>query len=254
MRFLARRTRLRALLVVVVALGSAACGQNGVFRPEYEYEEEIYLALDGTATVNVNASVAALVALRGADLDPDPRARIDRDEVRELFQGPGVEGVRISLSRRDGRRFVHASIDVADLRRIAAIAPFAWSTYRLDRRGDVFEYRQVVGDTPAREVPDVGWTGAEQVNFKMHLPSEVVFHNSPSGVERGNIIEWQQPLAARLEGEPVEIEVHLESETILYSTLLLFGATVLLAALTFALIIWWVARRGPDQVARGSAS
>ena len=37
------------------------------FREPPEYQEEIYLSLDGTATVNVNASVASLVALRGVN-------------------------------------------------------------------------------------------------------------------------------------------------------------------------------------------
>ena len=43
---------------------SAACN---VFTPKYEYEEEIYLRLDGSATVNVNASVASLVPDSVAD-------------------------------------------------------------------------------------------------------------------------------------------------------------------------------------------
>jgi hypothetical protein len=82
----------------------------------------------------------------------------------------------------------------------------------------------------------------------MHLPSEIVFHNT-TGVERGNILEWRQPLADRLRGVPLDIEAHLETDTILYSTLRLFGVTVVAAALTFVLVIWWVARRGRDPVA-----
>ena len=242
------RGSLRASLLFLMCVLATACGANGVFRPEYEYEEEVYLALDGSATVNVNASVAALVALRGASLDPNPRARLDRDAVRALFSAEGTD-VSVSLSRRDGRRFVHVSIDVPDVRQIPRLAPLAWSSYRFDRRGDVFEFRQVLGASAARDVGDVNWTGQELVNFKMHLPSEVVFHNATSGVERGNILEWQQSLADRLQGVPLELEVHLEPESILYTTLLLFGGTVVAAALMFALIIWWVARRGRDTEA-----
>ena len=51
-------------------------------------------------------------------------------------------------------------------------------------------------------------------------------------------------LAARLAGEPIEIEVQMEPESILYSTLILFGMTIVAAALTFAVVIWMVARRG----------
>jgi hypothetical protein len=234
------------VLALVLAVLASACG-GGLLKKEYEYEEELYLSLDGSAQVNVNASIAALVALRGADFDVDPRARIDRGTLRALFAGPGVTVFTPTLSRRDGRRFVHVRIDVDDIRQLSRVAPFSWSTYRLDRQGDTFTYRQVVGRPAAGPVDDVGWTGAEAVVFKMHLPSRIDWHNAPSReVRRGNILEWEQPLQARLQGEPLDLEVHLQPETILYTTLLLFGATILAAAAAFAAVIWWLVRRGGD--------
>ena len=230
-------------VVFLCAVVSGACAGRGVFKPEYEYEEELYLALDGSATLNVNASVASLVALRGFALDPDPRARIDRAAVRALFEGPGVGVSKVSLSRRDGRRFVHVSLDVTDVRRLSALAPFAWSSYRFDRQGDVMEFRQVVGPSTGKPV-NAGWTGQELVAFRMHLPSEIPFHNSPGGLQRGNILAWSQPLAARLQGAPLDLQVQLEPESILYTTLLLFGSTIVAAALAFALLLWWIVRRG----------
>lgn len=241
----------RACFVVAFAcaLVTSACAGRGVFKPEYEYEEELYLALDGSATLNVNASVASLVALRGFRLDPDPRARLDRGAVRALFEGPGADVSKVSLSRRDARRFVHVSIEVSDVRRLATLAPFAWSSYRFDREGDIVEFRQTVGRSAGQQV-NAGWTGRELVAFRIHLPSEIPFHNSPGGVQRGNILEWKQPLADRLKGAPLDLQVQLEPESILYSTLLLFGSSVVAAAVTFALLIWWVARRGrQDEMA-----
>ena len=70
----------------------------------------------------------------------------------------------------------------------------------------------------------------------MHLPSEIVFHNAPSGqVERGNILEWEQPLSERLEGAPLDIRVQLEPTSILAQTLLLFGSTIVAALATLVL-------------------
>jgi hypothetical protein len=216
-------------------------------KREYEYEEELYLSLDGSAQLNVHASVASLVALRGADLNVDPRARVDREDVRALFQAPGVETSTPTFSRRDGRRFVHVRVEVADLRQLHRLAPFSWSTYRLERQGDTFEYRQVVGPSAGKSVNSVQWTGHEVVAFRMHLPSRVDSHNAPSRrTERGNIIEWEQPLADRLNGKPLQIEVRMEPETILYTTLLLFGTTVAAAAAALAAVIWWAVRRGGD--------
>jgi hypothetical protein len=242
----------QAVLIVALAtaaLVSASCGggTGGVFKKQYEYEEELYLALDGSATVNVNASLAALVALRGATFNLEPRARLDRDRVRAFFAGPGVEVTRVSLSRRDGRRFVHVGLDVRDVRRLSAVAPFAWSTYRLTRQGEVVEFHQVVGASAKKAVGDVGWTGGELVAFRMHLPSRIPFHNSPFAIRRGNILEWEQPLAERLIGEPMDLQVQMEPRSILYSTLLLFGGTIVAAAITFAVVIWWVARKGRHQ-------
>lgn len=229
-------------LVIALAVAASAC--RGVIKPEYEYEEELYLGLDGSATLYVNASVAALVALRGADLDVDARARFDRTRVRALFEGPNVRVSTPTSSRRNGRRFVHVRVDAQRLADLQALAPFAWSSYALARRGDVIAFRQVVGAASGKTVGDVGWTGDELVAFRMHLPSRIPYHNSKETVQRGNILEWEQPLQARLAGTPLEIEAHLETESILSRTLLLFASTIVAAALGFAVVLWWIARKG----------
>ena len=231
-------------LALVVAFALPGCG-GGILKPEYEYEEELYLSLDGSAEVNINTSIAALVALHDAPLDVDPRTRIDRAQVRGLFSAPGVEVSTPTFSRRDGRRFVHIRLTVADLRQLSRVAPLSWSTYRFDRKGETFEYRQLVGGPAAASAVAGGLTGGETVAFRLHVPSEINWHNTPSRkVERGNILVWTQPLADRLKGEPVDLEVHMQPETILYTTLMLFASTIVAAAAAFALVIWWVARRG----------
>jgi hypothetical protein len=236
--------RSRVAFAVVVSLMLSACGGRLV-KKQYEYEEELYLALDGTATLNVNASVPALVALRGADLNPSSRARFERDRIRAFYQGPGVTVTAVSSSRRYGRRFVHVSMDVNDVRSLPRLAPFAWSTYRFAREGDAFEFKQVVGSGTGKSVENVGWDGSELVGFRMHVPSRISYHNAPSRrTERGNILEWEQSLADRLRGTPVDIDVQMETQSILARTLLLFGAMIVAAFATLAAIIWWVARRG----------
>jgi|SoiMetStandDraft_5_1073268.scaffolds.fasta_scaffold18204_2 hypothetical protein len=237
---IARRVLVCAVLCCSVI--AAACGGR-ILKPQYEYEEEIYLDLDGSATLNLNASVPALVALRGVDLPTDPHERLDRQKVRALFTRPGSD-VTLSLSRRDGRRFVHVSVKVDDVAQLATIPPFAWSTYRFEHTADRIDYHQIVGAPTAREVGNVGWDGTEVTAFRMHLPSEILFENSDEAVLRGNILEWEQPLAARLRGEPLDMRVQMAPESILYTTLLLFGASILAAAAAFAAVLWWIARRG----------
>src|SRR5919106_1925741 len=232
-------------VVVLLTLAVVASACRGVLKPEYEYEEGLYLDLDGSATLYVNASVAALVALRGVDLNTNPRARFDRQRVRAIFEGEHVTVRTPTTSRRNGRRFIHVRVDADRLADLQRLAPFAWSTYSMRRRDEVIEFRQVVGAPAARAIGDVGWTGEELVAFRMHLPSEIPYHNAPSHkVQRGNILEWEQLLTDRLKGAPLDIQAHMTTQSILYSTLLLFGGTILAAAATFAIVIWWIARKG----------
>jgi hypothetical protein len=234
------RPRWLAALAALAVLGSAC---SVVVTQQYEYEEELYLDLDGSATLYVNASVPALVALRGVDLPVDPAARIDRARLRALFEGAGVQVRTPTLTRRDGRRFVHVRIDAEHLARLERIGPLAWSTRDLARRGDSVEFRQRVGAAAGRDVGDVGWTGAEVVAFRMHLPSRIEFHNAPSRqVQRGNILAWEQPLVERLRGAPLDLQARMEPQSILYRTLLLFAGTGLAALGTLALVVWWMAR------------
>ena len=110
---------------------------------------------------------------------------------------------------------------------LAEAAPFAWSTYQLDRSDSVVTYQQTLGPSAGKAVGDVGWRGDELVAFRLHLPSRVPFHNSPSHeIERGNIIVWQQLLTDRLKGQPVSIEVQMERQSILTRTLTLFALTI----------------------------
>ena len=197
--------RLAFALVLIAVLASIACGN--VIARKYEYEEEVFLALDGSATVYVNASVPALVALRGVTLPLDPRARLDRQVVRDLYETPVSHVASVTTSRREGRRYVHLRIDVPDIRRLGEAPPFAWSTYRYLEGDGQFEFSQTIGAAAGQSVGNVGWDGSELVAVRLHLPSEVTFHNSPSRkIERGNIVVWEQPLAERQKGAPLEIQ------------------------------------------------
>ena len=237
-----------ALTLVAGVAATCGCG-GGLFR-QYEYEEDLYLSLDGTATLYVNSSIAALDALRGASFDPSPSVAVDRAAVREYFSAPfaHVTG-RIATSRRSNRRFVHIRIDVDDVRRLGEMGPFAWSTYRFARSGDVFVYQQTIGRPALKEVGNVGWTGRELVGFRLHVPSKVAEHNTlPGNLRRGNILVWEQSLDDRLKGAPLTLEAKMETQSILYRTIWLFSATFVAVALTFVLAIWWILRRGQREL------
>jgi hypothetical protein len=240
--------RLRAVAALLIVLASTACAHTGSFFRQYEYEEEVYVSLDGTATVYVHASIPALNALHGSSFNTSPTAAIDRAALRDYFSSPATHVTWVRPSRRSGRRFAHLRIEVQDIRRLSEAAPLAWSTYQFGKDGDQYAYRQVVGASVNKDVGSVGWTGKEIVAFRLHLPSKIRFHNSGNDIGRGNILAWEQPLADRLRGVPLEIEARMDPESILYRTLWLFGATFVAVAIAFGLVIWWVVRRGSTGV------
>jgi hypothetical protein len=233
--------RLALALLLLTALVSLAC--ENVITRKYEYEEEVFLALDGSATVYVNASVPALVALRGFTLPLDPAARLDRMAVRDLYNTPVSRVESVTLSRKEGRRYVHLRLDVPDIRRLHEAAPFAWSTYRYLEGDASFEFGQDLKASAGHDVGNVGWDGDELIAVRVHFPSVVNDNNSPSPIERGNILVWEQPLAERLKGTPLEIQASMQKESILFRTLALFGAMAVLAAATFVGVIWFVKTR-----------
>ena len=233
-------------------VGSIGCGR-GLFR-QYEYEEEIYLKLDGSADVVVNASIPALVALRGADLvDRADRVASTATKVRALYQSPRheVHARQPPVAPRRPPLRPGAAADAGHpharaRRRLRLVRPIA-----SNRRGGLYVYRQTMGADGAKPVNDAGWNGSEIVAVRMHIPSRIQYHNAPSReVERGNILGWEQPLRDRLAGKPLDVEVRMETESILARTLLIFGISAAAALALLAAVVLWVRRAGRDAAAR----
>jgi hypothetical protein len=250
------RLRAAAMVTLVAVIAASGCSSS-LFGKKYEYEEDVTLALDGSATIVINASIAALVALRGLDLDVDRSVRVDRDKIRAAYESPVTRVVVRPPWTRAGRRFVQIRVETDDIRKLPSAAPFAWSTYELAAKDARHVFRQTVGASAFRPgtLANVGWKGDEIVAFRIHLPSVITFHNSrtletdqPAAIQRGNILAWEQPLRDRLTGAPLHMEARMGTQSILYRTLWLFGGTFAAAMAVLALIIWRVSRKGRSVV------
>ena len=261
------------VVAIIVAAAVTACsGRRGPLGPEYEYEEDLTLALSGTATLVVNASVPALVALHGLPLTTDPRTRGDqlKQQIHDLYASPYTRVGRISTWSRHGRRFAGIHVTVTDIRALSQVRPFAWATYQLREDGDQIVFRETLGKAgaPPGPRPDAGWHGDEIVAFRLHLPARIRRHNSrdlqtnvPRSPSRGNILTWEQHLPERLAGKPIAyaedktadvMEVSMDRQSILYRTLWLFGLAFLAALLVIGGLIWMTVRRGADTSAPAS--
>jgi hypothetical protein len=243
-----RPWRAAGLLVLLLAVTASGCGL-GLLK-QFEYDEDVYLALDGTATIYVNGSLPAFVALRGADFDVRPAARFDQDRIAAFFAGPGIRVVRVTSSRRQGRRFAHVRLEVDDIRKLPQTRAFSWATIRFDRMDPLYRFREDLGASANTAVGEVGWKGTELVGFRVHVPSKIAYHNAgPDNLLRGNILAWEQLLSERGAGPPLEMEARMEPTTILYHTLWLFLGSMSAAFAALAVIIWWVAKKGKDRIA-----
>ena len=237
---------------------SSACGGGGFFGKVYEYEEDLFLALDGSADLIVNASLPALEALRGLKLDERSAATL-RNLVRDAYQSPVTQVTRVSRPwRRFGRRYVQIRLHVADVRKLNQAPPFAWSIYELSPHKDGFVFKQTVGPSALRPgtLQNVGWNGKELVAIRIHLPSPITWHNArdletneASDIQRGNILVWEQPLTDRLDGQPIAAEIRMEAESILHRTLWMFAGAFAAAVSLIGLLVWLTMRKGAKEIA-----
>jgi hypothetical protein len=264
MRLRPRATLLALVITALMAVGTvAACsgGRPSLLASNYEYEEDLTLSLDGSATLTVNASVQALAALHGIHLNADPRSRADglKNDARGAFTSVYSQVSGVTVWTKYGRRFVGVRLRIPDVRQLSKAAPFAWSTYDLREEGDQAIYRQTVSGTGTPD-PSAGWRGDELIAFRLHLPARIRYHNSRNvrtgavrNVGRGNILTWEQTLRDRLDGKPIAwsgdhrpgvMEASMDRQSILYRTLWLFAIAFAAAIVVLAGLIWLTVRRG----------
>src|SRR5436190_1019555 len=259
------RVRAAAVAIVLAASVAACNSRGGPLGTEYEYEEDLTLSLNGSATLVVNASISALVALRGLPLNPDPRTRGDqlKEQIQALYASPYTRVGRISAWTRHGRRFVGIHLSVSDVRALWQTAPFSWAKIELREQGEQVVFRETLSKpaAPPDALAKAGLTGNEIVAFRLHLPARIRFQNShyldrPESrpTSRGNILTWEQRFGQRLAGLPIAyaedrtsdvMEVRTDRASILYRTLWLFALAFATALLVIAGLIWLTIRRAP---------
>jgi hypothetical protein len=243
-----------AVLALFATVMSSAC--SNPFAPQYEYEEQVYLSVDGQATVVIDSSFAALVALRGGAIDPAILTAADRNAVKQIVSAAGCSVDSVSrFWTRSGRRFVQIQVSAADVRELPKCKLLAWSTYAfgpVENAGLRYE-QQVSAPSPGATIAETGaatWDGNELVAFKLHLPSRITYQNvkllngENGGTERGNILTWAQTLTDRRAGKPVSMRADMDSTSILHTTLWLFAGAFAGAVGLLLLIIWLVVRKG----------
>jgi hypothetical protein len=235
--------RLAAMLLAATALRACV---------SYEYEHEIWLRVDGSGTVNVTGRPALWTAFKSLPLDPQGDPESLKQAARELFERSGLEVRRVTLTTRHGRRYLFVSADFADVNRISYTPAFPDLRVGLRREGGLLEL-DGSWQRPLEALPGGERDRDGLMAVRFHLPSKVYRHRrAVFGVERGNILGWRQEVASALDGGRLEFGAAMDERSILFSTVMLFAAAVVLAVLLLALALWAVIRRGRKDLARSS--
>ena len=242
-------------LAALAAVRRAACGGaadggagGGGFFRQYQYEEEVYLSLDGDGDgLRQRVTGRAQCPARHVVRHRAERAARSRGRARVLFdagdagrradQRVAPEQPQVRPREARGRRHPPArrggAVRVVDLRIHT-------------RRRSV---RLSAGDRArSREGRRATSGGPDGKSSRSGCICRARSGITTAGARtRGNILTWEQPLADRLRGTPLVLDARMDPQSILYRTLWLFGWTVVAVAITFVFVIWWIRRRAPAE-------
>ena len=212
---------------------------------EYEYEEEVFLEVDGSGRFRVSGSSEAI----GTVL---PLARVSVETVRDHFDEPQVELDSVHETERDGRSFIHVQARFADWNRLCEHPAFSGRHCRLVIGPDVLEIESTVPGprSPGRVPTDPD----ASIVFRFHFPSTVAFHNSPNEIERGNIVRWQRSMGEHFAREPLVIQARFEKRSVLETTVMVLVAAVSLVVVAITGTISLMVRKGRRQLESDAAS
>jgi hypothetical protein len=220
--------------LVAIALTLAAC-------TSYEYEEEVFLEVDGSGRLRVSGSTEILAALHDA-------ADGGVSAMRSRFDGSGLAIDSVRETERQGRKFVHVQGTFSSWNELCAHPAYRHRECRLEQDADGELELHLNLPSPGRSIPE-GIPPDAVVALRFHFPSTVRFHNSSSGIERGNIIGWERPVIEHFESTALAVVARFERRSVLATTAAVLGAAVAVVLLSVASMLIWMVRKGRRQLA-----
>lgn len=224
---------MRTAWLLAAAIALHGCGT-------YEYEEEVFLDVDGSGRLRVSGSVPLLEAFHVSDPSVS--------SMTAKFEGTGFELESVRETERDGRRFIHVQGSFADWNALCAHPAFTGRDCRLDASSDRELAIHLTLPTPDGG-PPANVDADALLALRFHFPSTVSYHNSPSGIERGNIIEWERTVSEQFDATELVVEATFERRSVLATTIGVVGTAVGIVALAVALALYWMVRKGREQLA-----
>ncbi len=153
----------------------------------------------------MSGSVAALRAIH--------QIEGDAAGAKALFEAEGVEIVSARETEREGRKFEHVEARFGDWDALCRTPAFRGRDCRLTE-GEEGLALELSLPSPREAAPEELDPQAV-LALRYHFPSTIHYHNSPGGIERGNILAWKRTLREHFAGRPLDVEVRFDRRTIL---------------------------------------
>ncbi|HJS74614.1 MAG TPA: hypothetical protein VJ921_10020 [Vicinamibacteria bacterium] len=202
----------------------------------YEYEEEVFLEVDGSGDIRMSGSAAAIEALHD----------VDAERAASLFAADGVEVLSVRETERDRRKFVHVDARFDAWEDLCRAPAFRGRSCRLVSGEKGLELELSL-PSPREAAPEPLDPQA-LLALRYHFPSTIRYHNSPGGIERGNILAWKRTLREHFAGRPLDVEVRFDRRTILEATVAIVGLAMALVAASLGTALVLMVRKGRRQL------
>ena len=228
----------RLWLLAFLAAGLPAC-------TAYEYEEDVFLQVDGSGALRVSGSAAMLGTLFELPA-------VTTADLATYFDREGFELDTVRETEREARRFLHVSGRFTDWNALCRHPAFATRRCRLVLGDEASTLELQVpaarGGVPPGVDPDA------VVAFRFHLPSTVRFHTAPEPIQRGNILEWERSVAETFGDEPVSAQIRFDRESVLATTFRIIALALGTVVLGVAAAVGLMVRKGRQQLAAEARS
>jgi hypothetical protein len=205
----------------------------------FEYEEEVFLEVDGSGEIRMSGSTAAIEALHGVD-------EAGAQGVEALFEGEGVEIVSTLETVRERRKFVHLEARFREWDELCRTPAFRGRVCRFAEGEDGLALELSL-PSPREAAPE-DLDPQAILALRYHFPSTIHFHNSPIGIERGNILAWTRTMREHFAGRPLDVEVRFDRRTILEATVSVVGLSLALVVTGIAVALFVMVRKGRRQL------
>lgn len=225
-------------LLVSWALALPAC-------TSYEYEEEVFLEVDGSGRLRMSGSSEILEVLHA---DSNRGNGGSTSSMTSRFEGPGFELDSVRETERDGRSFVHVQGRFTNWNELCALPAFADRECRLDVTDDDELELYLTLPSPEGDIPEGVPPGAS-LALRFHFPSAVNYHNAHGDMERGNIIVWERTVSEHFNATALVVEARFERRSVLATTVIILGTAVSVVLFSVALALLLIVRKGRRQLA-----